>query len=163
MSMILDLCADLPEVSYETGATLLHEGGGDGSLYILIEGALEILKGDLQVNVVTQPGAVFGEISVLLGTPHIATVKTLEPSRLHHVENGHDFLERHPELSLSIARLVAQRLQQVTNYLADIKSQYQDRSDHLGMVDEVLESLLTSQDDEQRIKPGSDREYEPNI
>jgi hypothetical protein len=43
----------------------------------------------------------------------------------------------------------------MTSYLADLKAQFHDRSDHLGMVDEVLASLMHHQDDE--VIPGSDR------
>lgn len=163
MSMVLDLCAGLPETTLEPGAAILNEGGTDSMLYVLIEGTLEVLKNDLQINVVSQPGALFGEIAVLLGTPHMATVKAIERTRLYVVEDGEEFLESHPELSLSIARLVAHRLQQVTSYLADLKRQFEDRSDHLGIVDEVLETLLSDQRQDQKVTPGSDREYEPNI
>ena len=54
-------------------------------------------------------------------------------------------LGRHPELALPIARLLARRLQNVTSYLVDLKRQFGDRTDHLGMVEEVLESLAHEQ------------------
>ena len=56
-------------------------------------------------------------------------------------------------LTLTLNR--PQRLNAMTSYLADLKAQFHDRSDHLGMVDEVLESLMHHQDDE--VLPGSDR------
>jgi len=39
----------------------------------------------------------------------------------------------------------------------DIKNQFEGSEDHLGMVDEVLESLIYNQDDEP-IELGSDRD-----
>ena len=42
---------------------------------MLIEGRLEVVKGDSVVAVLTEPGAVLGEMSVLLEQPHTATVR----------------------------------------------------------------------------------------
>ena len=92
-------------------------------------------------------GSIFGDVSVLLELPHMATVKTLEPSVFHVAEDALAFLRSKPEAHLHLSRLLAKRLNSVTNYLVDLKSQFEDRDDHLGMVDEVLESLLHHQPD----------------
>jgi hypothetical protein len=36
----------------------------------------------------------------------------------------------------------------VTTYLADLQHQFSEREDHLGMVDEVLDSLLHHQNED---------------
>ena len=46
-----------------------------------------------------------------------------------------------PEFSLAVAELLALRLKGMIAYLADIKAQYEDRKDHLGMVDELFLNL----------------------
>lgn len=89
-----------------------------------------------------EPGAFLGEISALLSLPHTATVKTLEPSRFLVVEKPTEFLRSQPEIALSLSRLLAQRLNYVTGYLVDLKTQFEGSQDHLGMVDEILESLV---------------------
>jgi len=142
MSDVLQSFAGQPERTLAKGESLLEEGCQLGRLYALVEGSVEILKGDIQVNVVSRPGAILGEVSVLLNQPHMATVRALTPCRVFEVEHGVHFLRAHPELNLHLARLLARRLNSVTSYLADMKAQYQDREDHLGMVDEVLEGLL---------------------
>ena len=81
MRTILSFCQDLPEAIFGPGEVLLAEGKKEELLYILIEGELEVLKGDFQINTVSEPGAIFGEISVLLDLPHMATVKALTPTR----------------------------------------------------------------------------------
>jgi len=163
MSYVLDSCRDLPVVEFAPGDIILREGGSDKILYVLIEGAVEILKEGLSLNLVTQPGALFGEVAVLLEAPHIATVQAIETTRMHVIEDGTGLLAARPELTLSVARLVASRLQQVTGYLGDLKRQYEDQGNHLEMVSEVLNSLLNEQAPEKPIKPGSDRDYEPNL
>ncbi len=161
MGTPLDHCGGLPERTFEPGDVLLQEGVA-GPLYVLAEGAVEILKGDLQINVVDEAGAIFGEVSALLGIAPMATVRALERSRLFVVEDGLAFLSSRPELALAVARLLATRLNSVTTYLVDLRKQFEDQRSHLGMVDEVLETLVHGQDTGEKVPPGSDREPDPN-
>lgn len=161
MQSILDLCGGLPEATFDCNQFLLVEGENSGRLFILIEGQIEVLKGPFQVHVSAEPGSMFGEISALLGIPHTATVRTLAPSRLHVVEQAGAFLGSRPDLALGLSKLLAQRLYSVTTYLADMKAQFGDRKDHLGMVDEVLEALLHQQGE--AFEPGSARHPDPKI
>lgn len=147
MNEILNKCSDLPEASFADGEIVMEEGKKGGGLYILAEGSVEILKQDFQINTVDSTGSLFGEVSVLLDLPHMATVKTLEPSRFYVAHNPGEFLKSHPEVHLHLSRLLAKRLNSVTSYLVDLKQQFEDREDHLGMVDDVLESLLHNQPD----------------
>jgi len=161
MHRILDLCDGLKETNLEAGAVLLAEGTRTGALYILVEGTVEILKGDFQIDIVSEPGAFFGEVSALLDIPHMATVRTLHRSRVYRIEHAVEFLNNYPMIALEVARLLAQRLNGVTNYLVDLKQQFVDQKGHLGMVDEVLETLLHQQ--REPFKPGSDRDPDKSI
>src|SRR5262245_62092622 len=105
MRTILSFCQGLPEKTFGPGEVLLSEGEKDGILYILIEGEIEVLKGDLQINTVSEPGAIFGEISVLLDIPHIATVKTLAPSRAYVVAGANEFLQSQTDIAYQLAKL----------------------------------------------------------
>jgi CRP/FNR family cyclic AMP-dependent transcriptional regulator len=145
MNDVLEICAELPEIQFGEGDDIIVEGGDGKSLFVLKSGAVEILKGDTQVNVVTSAGAIFGEVSVLLESPHMATVRTLQPSVFYAIEDAASFLQDHPEINLPIAAMLARRLNSVTTYLVDLKDQFQSHKNHLGMVDEVLESLLQDQ------------------
>jgi CRP/FNR family cyclic AMP-dependent transcriptional regulator len=69
------------------------------------------------------------------------------------------FLHSDPEVSLTVARKLAQRLNTVTTYLVDLKRQYAGQSNHLGMVSDVLASLVYQQAEE--FNPGSDRDPGP--
>lgn len=127
MRTILSFCQELPEKAFGLGEVLLAEGGKEKILYILIEGEVEVLKGDLQINTVSEPGATFGEISVLLDLPHTATVKTLTPSRVYVVERASEFLQSHTDISYQLAQRLAQRVHSITTYLVDLKSQFKER------------------------------------
>ena len=156
MNPILELCKSVPVRLFEPGTILLAEGQKSGLLYILSDGDVEIVKGDFQINIVSDPGAVFGEISVLLDLPHMATVRALSGCRAHEVRDGNEFLRAHPEISHHLAQLLARRLHGVSTYLVDLKQQFASHESHLGMVDDVLETLVNQQ--HQRFIPGSDRD-----
>ena len=141
MPRILDLSRDLVEITVEAGDVILGEGETSDRLYILVEGVLEVFRGDVSVAVVNAPGAVFGEMAVLLGGPHTASVRALRTSRLRAVEDALAYLTRNPVLMVPIAQLLAQRLRNSTTYLVDLKRQFQDHGNHLSLVDQVLESL----------------------
>jgi len=156
MSAIADLCKDLPVATFAPGEVLLNEGLSTGRLYVLIDGAVEILKGDFQINLVSEPGAIFGDMSALLGIPHMATVRAVTACSAHQIESGDAFLQTNKEIAYQLAQLLAQRLHGVTTYLADLKRQFEDHNDHLGMVDDILETLVHEQ--RREFTPGSDRE-----
>lgn len=155
MKSVLSLCQGLPEQAFQPGDILMTEGGTDKLIYVLIEGGVNIYKRDVLVSSQFEPGAIYGELAVLLNVPHTATVKAAVNCRAYVVEEANAFLRSHPDLSFQLASLLARKLNSITSYLADLKHQFEDRDDHLGMVDEVLESLLHEQVEE--IEPGSDR------
>ena len=161
MKEILPFCRDLPEVALEAGAVVLEEHGKTGQMFVLLDGAVEVLKGDVPVSVVDDPGAVFGEMAALLGLPHSATVKTLQDSRFYVVDDGAGFLADHPEVATRIARLLARRLHAMTTYLADIKRQFAEQSGQLGIIDEVLASLAHDQDETEALV--SDRDPDTQV
>jgi CRP/FNR family transcriptional regulator, cyclic AMP receptor protein len=161
MGTPLDHCQGLPERICEPGDVLIREGT-PGSLFVLAEGAVEIIRGDFRINIVDEPGAIFGEMSVLLGIPPTATVRALERSRLFVAEDGLAFLSSQPDLALAVARMLARRLNSVSGYLVDLKKQFEDQQSHLGIVDEVLETLVHDQAAGEPVTPGSDREPDPN-
>lgn len=161
MANLLDYCRALPQRRFARGDVLLEQGTVAGVLYVLVEGVVEIVKGDVQITTVSEPGALFGEISVLLGVPHTATVRVLRDSLCYVADDPVPFLRSHPDIAFEVATLLSRRVQMVTGYLADLKHQFSDSDDHLAMVDEVLESLVHLQGVES--EPGSDRHPDPTV
>jgi CRP/FNR family transcriptional regulator, cyclic AMP receptor protein len=155
---IADLCRDLPIATFKRGDVLMREGERTGRLYVLLEGEVEITKEDVQINVVSDRGAIFGDMSALLDIPHMATVRALTPCSARVSDDGDAFLSEHPELAHELAKLLAQRLHGVTAYLVDLKHQFEDEQNHLGMVDDILETLVHQQRTD--FVPGSDRDPE---
>jgi CRP/FNR family cyclic AMP-dependent transcriptional regulator len=161
MRAILDYCSGGIQRSVSAGALIIHEGGTTGHLYVLIEGRLEVVKGDTVVAIITEPGAVLGEMSVLLDQPHTATVRAASDSAVYEIGDAASFLRDQPEVALLIARLLAQRLNVATTYLADIMQQYAGHGDHLAMVGEILQTMINLPP--MPISPGSDRQSDPRM
>jgi CRP/FNR family transcriptional regulator, cyclic AMP receptor protein len=70
---MLDWSAARPEVRYRAGVVLIREGDVHGKLFVLLDGALEISRAGTFITVVDAPGAIFGEMSALLGSAATAT------------------------------------------------------------------------------------------
>jgi CRP-like cAMP-binding protein len=161
MRDILEYCIGGTKRRVASGTEVLHEGGRTGHLYVLIEGRLEVIKGDAVVAVITEPGAVLGEMSVLLDTPHTATVRAAQESTIYEIDDAAAFLRKQPAVAIIIARMLAQRLNVANTYLADLKRQYAGHGTHLAMVGEVLQSMINLPPSE--VSPGSDRQSDPRI
>src|ERR1700730_10291032 len=73
----------LPLATYQAGETVLAAGSRTGRLLILKKGVVAIIKQSIEIAKVSDPGAVFGELSTLLDQPHTADVRALEASQFH--------------------------------------------------------------------------------
>jgi CRP/FNR family cyclic AMP-dependent transcriptional regulator len=161
MRDILEYCIGGVRRDLSAGTLVVHEGGRTGHLYVLIEGRLEVIKGDTVVATITEPGAVLGEMSVLLDQPHTATVRAALDSVVYEIDDAASFLRAQPAVSILIARMLAQRLNAANTYLADIKRQYAGHGNHLAMVGDLLQSMINLPPSQ--VSPGSDRQSDPRM
>jgi CRP-like cAMP-binding protein len=106
--------------------TLIEQGGKTGQLYVLKEGQLEVLRDGKHVSTIKTPGAVVGEMSVLLDVPQSATVRAITEVEYFVIDKAIDILNSHPDWLLQIARLLAQRVNATTALLTRDKSEEQD-------------------------------------
>jgi len=141
MSKILDFLAGHGSREFAAGETVIEQDVKAGELLVLLSGEVEVLRDGVRVARAKERGAVFGEMSVLLGGPATATVRATTPAVLAVIHNPQQFLIEHPQVSLYVAELLARRLDSLNKYLVDVKRQYEGH-DHLGMVDDVLDSLM---------------------
>ena len=108
------------------GMTLIEQGGKTGQLYVLKEGQLEVLRDGKHVSTIKTPGAVVGEMSVLLDVPQSATVRAITEVEYFVIDKAIGILNSHPDWLLQIARLLAQRVNATTALLTRDKSEEQD-------------------------------------
>ena len=155
---LLQLSSHLPEFEIDSGHEILREGERTGAIWILVAGELRVRRRATVVEWIDQPGAVVGEMAVLLGTAATASVEASEPSRLRYAADGEAFLAD-PTVTHLVAVGLAERLNLVTTYLADLQDQYGD-SPGMDMVQEILIRLMDRQ--ARPFPPGSVREADPD-
>jgi CRP/FNR family transcriptional regulator, cyclic AMP receptor protein len=151
MSEILQMIRNRELRRFDPGQIVMEEGSHTDRLFILTDGSVEVVKGGVRVATISEPGATFGEMSVLLQSDHTATVRTVTPCSFHVIENPSVLLQNSPRICFHVCVLLARRLDSLTRYLVDVKQQFEGH-DHIGMVDDVLEALLHRQP-RQRVRP----------
>lgn len=100
------------------GTVLMQEGEQANSLYILIEGRVDVIKGGKKIHEISEPGAFFGELAFLLGTVRIASVITAaaETRFLRLPNEAAERIWREvPEFAWELARTIARRLHETTS------------------------------------------------
>ena len=116
----IDVFAALPLATYQPGEIIIAEGSKTGRLWILKKGAVVVARQGIEIAKVKEPGAVFGDISALLDTPHTADVRALETSVFHVVDAATSLQD--PAVLVHVARILAQRLNVANQTLVDLKT-----------------------------------------
>ncbi len=98
--------------TYQKGDALFVEGDESQDLYFLVSGHLEVLKGDKKIAEITEPGALFGELSFLLGAKRTATVQAENEVRVLRIPKNEvsTFLKEFPAVAEKITEIIARRL-----------------------------------------------------
>ena len=140
--------ADLPLVTYQPGETVIVDGSKTGRLLILKKGNVVVVKDDTEIAKVAEPGAVFGELSVLLDQPHTADVHALETSQFH-IANATALLAQNPIAALYVATVLAHRLDGANHALIRLRNQLQsgEASSVVAKTVSRMEGLLAVGDD----------------
>jgi CRP/FNR family cyclic AMP-dependent transcriptional regulator len=126
---------------FPAGHELITQGGNaGGSIMVLKEGEVEVLRDGKFVSSIKQPGAIFGEMSVLLDRPHSATVRAVSDVQLYVIEDALKVLESHPAWLLQIARLLAQRVNATTAQLVSMRQQGSEDGDIMVLPTNVFSS-----------------------
>jgi CRP/FNR family transcriptional regulator, cyclic AMP receptor protein len=110
-----------PIATYQTGETVIAAAATTGRLLILRTGAVAVLRDGLEIATVREPGAVFGELSVLLDQPHSADVRALEVSQFY-VADAATLLRVDPVALLYVATVLARRLDDANQALIELEA-----------------------------------------
>jgi CRP/FNR family transcriptional regulator, cyclic AMP receptor protein len=158
VTSLLALCAALPTRRAAAGDVLIEEGATTTPMLVLITGAATVERDGVAFARIDAPGAVFGEMSTVLERPATATVRASSDVEVYVVDDPLAFLAEQPGAALAVLRMTAARLDGLTQYLVDVKQQYAGTGGHLGMVDQILDTLVHHQPATRR--PGSARDPE---
>lgn len=145
MTDLLALCVDLPKEAVPAGEVLIESGAVTSRMYVLASGAVSIERDGVPFARVDTPGAIFGEMSVVLDRPATATVRASSDVEVHVITDPAAFLIDQPGAALAVLRTTASRLDAMTRYLVDVKQQFAEQEGHLGMVGQILDTLVHHQ------------------
>lgn len=141
---VLDRLSAFPILVFEQGDIVIAGGSQTGRLLFLRRGAVEIVKDDTFITRVSEPGAVFGDMAVLLGQAHSADVLAVEPSSFYVVEDAEAFLKTEPLIALYVALVLASRLDAVNRHLIEAKGELDagaERSVFFEILDRIARAL----------------------
>ena len=142
MDALPGVIESLPARTFGVGEVLMDEGTAEDDLLFLMSGTVEVRKGDVVITRIRERGAMFGEMSVLLGCPRTATVHAATEVVCRTVSRPVEFLRANPDVLFYVARVLARRLDSLNRYLVDVKQQLREQEGHVGMIDEVLDALM---------------------
>jgi CRP/FNR family transcriptional regulator, cyclic AMP receptor protein len=153
---VLRLAEAAPERHVDADEAIISFGEAEPALFVLVSGALEVRREGATIARLDDPGAIVGELSLLLGTPASADVVAVEPSVVRRLDDAERLFQEVPEFGRHLAVTLASRLHRVTTFLGDLQEQFADRPGTLGLVPTVLKGLLSQGHSE--VDLGSDRE-----
>ena len=111
----------LKAAEFPPAEVIVREGAPGVSMYVIKSGLVEVRKKDPTTGIdflVAQlsEGAAVGEMSLLTGKPRSATVTTVQPTVVFTLTRAdfRNLLTQHPEISLGLARILAERLEDAT-------------------------------------------------
>src|SRR5262249_17997637 len=115
----LGTCLKIAE--FAASEVIVREGAPGVSMYIIKSGHVEIRKKDPVTGIDFMvaglvEGSAVGEMSLITGKPRYATVTTAEPTVVFTLTRAdfRNLLTQHPEISLGLARILAERLEDAT-------------------------------------------------
>lgn len=110
-------------ITYQTGETLFLEGDDTQDVYFLVSGKVAILKGRTKIAEISDEGAVFGEMSFLLGERRTATVKAINDIEVIRIpkEELSTFISDFPEVVREFAKYLARRLDETSQIMYGLK------------------------------------------
>jgi CRP/FNR family cyclic AMP-dependent transcriptional regulator len=137
---VLRKLSSLPIESYQQGALVLPGGSRTGKLLVMIEGVVEVVRSGMRIAEIAEPGAVFGDLAVLLDQPHSADVRALHPSTFY-VADGGTILRVDPVVVLYVAVILAQRLETVDGLLVEARRRLEHADEPHRILRETLNNI----------------------
>jgi CRP-like cAMP-binding protein len=145
MALISDLTAfkksldSLPVSTFEPGEAVLTAGSTTGHLFILRQGVVEVVRDGQQIATVSEPGAIFGELSIILDKPHTADVRAVERSEFH-VARASSLLIENVAALVYVSAILARRLDTANEVIVEAKRELESGK-RPGVVSKALDKL----------------------
>lgn len=134
-------------VKYENGEIVITEGDRGDELFIVLEGTVEVVRGDATLASLT-PGEHFGEMALIRAQPRSATVKSSGQSELMVIRRVDFFEILRSEHQLAV-KLLWQFLGVLADRLADTTRELGEARSELAAED-LTEEIFADEDDDRK-------------
>ena len=124
-----------------SGENVMTQGGTDMFMAVLKKGRVRVMKDHQDVAEISEPGAIFGEMAVILQKPHTATVRAIESSDFYIISDPQAFLWEKAEFNFEILRILAHRLEDLTTFLAHQKHDAETMDEATHLIEEMIGKL----------------------
>lgn len=141
MSRVLELCEGLPVKEILAGENLMSQGGTRLQMAVLKKGKVEVLRDGRRMAVVDEIGSIFGEMAVILRTEHSASVHALETSEFYIIDDPYAFLWERAEFNFELLTILAKRLDNMDQQLAQSMQQVETEHEAVAMVESMIEEI----------------------
>jgi serine phosphatase RsbU (regulator of sigma subunit) len=135
----------MEEVRLSAGTVLFNTGDPGDGLYLIIEGKLRIVSGNVLLGT-REPGEYVGELALLDDSPRSATVEAITDALLLKLyrEDFHHVLTTLPEVVSTLLRLLVQKIRNDTAQHAAILHQQEELQYDLRRAYEIQTAMLPS-------------------
>lgn len=136
------------EKKYQPGQIILKEGELGREVVLILDGAVEVVKGEGQDEVVLasrEAGEVFGEMGFLENRPRIATVRATAPTRLLELSESvmRSILAEQPDLLFRTTQVLSARLRTSQDkMISDLQIKNQELAKAYRELQEAQEALI---------------------
>jgi CRP-like cAMP-binding protein len=127
----------------EIGDVLITQGTMGTDLFVLESGQLAVERDGVKIATIDQADSLIGEMGLLLRKPHSATVRAETNSRVRVVADAMRVLERHPDITLRLASLLSQRLDETSGLVSELSRRVSGAAEKT-LVGRILSSLVTT-------------------
>ncbi len=132
-----------PIKELEIGDVLITQGTLGGDLFVLEAGQLAVERDGVKIATIDQHDSLIGEMGLLLHKPHSATVRAETNSKVRVVADAMRVLERHPDITLRLASLLSQRLDETSGLVSELSRQVSGTAEQT-LIGKILSSLVTT-------------------
>jgi len=140
---------------YKEGEIVLPEGELGKGFCILEQGTLEVIRENRIISEIDMKGAIFGELSEILGMKRDATIRAKTEASVRHVEESiADIVSKNPKVALKLIRTLGRRLYRMNKIATkgDSENQIFKRSDsESDPADQSSSTLVLVVDDKPNI------------
>lgn len=143
MASMFLLTYSAPIMELEIGEVLITQGELGTDLFVLEAGQLAVERDGVKIATIDQPDSLIGEMGLLLRKPHSATVRAETNSKVRVVADAMRVLERHPDITLRLAELLSQRLDETSGLVSELSRQVSGTTEKT-LIGKILSSLVTT-------------------